>query len=111
MSSEDPIQLLNNLVEANKGKIMEKMKNVNKVYQFQGTNLEAFYVQIKDGAVTIIKGTHPSPNLAVSISRDNLVKLIKGELDPISAFFKGLLMITKGNPMEAMDLVNMKQWI
>lgn len=107
MSSEDPIQLLSNLIEANKQKIAEKMKNVDKVFQFQGNNLEAFYVQIKGGTASVVKGVHSSPNLSISISKDNLVKLIKGELDPISAFFKGQLMITKGNPMEAMDLINL----
>ncbi len=79
MSSEDPIQLLSNLIDANKQKIAEKMKNVDKVFQFQGSNLEAFYVQIKGGTASVVKGVHSSPpNLSISISRDNLIKLIKG---------------------------------
>ncbi|MCX8196534.1 MAG: SCP2 sterol-binding domain-containing protein [Acidilobaceae archaeon] len=78
----------------------------NKVYQF---NVEGqlFYMEIKGGALSIKQGSHPSPIATLSMSRDTLTKILKGELDAMRAFMSGQLKIT-GN---VFDTVNLKKII
>jgi len=46
----------------------------------------SWYATVDDGALTIVKGTHPSPNVRISCSAKNWLRLIAGDLDPQFAF-------------------------
>ncbi|MCS7106672.1 MAG: SCP2 sterol-binding domain-containing protein [Acidilobaceae archaeon] len=78
----------------------------NKVYQF---NVEGqmFYIEIKGGAASVKQGSHPSPIATLSMSRETLSKILRGELDAMKAFMSGQLKIT-GN---VFDTVNLKKII
>ncbi|MEN2999410.1 MAG: SCP2 sterol-binding domain-containing protein [Acidilobaceae archaeon] len=78
----------------------------NKIYQF---NVEGqlFYIEIKGGTASVKQGSHPSPIATLSMSRDTLNKILKGELDAMKAFMSGQLKIT-GN---VFDTVNLKKII
>ena len=88
-------------------KAVEKLPEVkgwNKVYQFivEDTG-EKFYVEIKDGSVSIVEGEHPSPIATLTLTSDTLKKILSGELDAMKAFMLRQIRIT-GNVLDTMNL-------
>lgn len=85
---------------------MPEIRTWNKVYQF---NIEgqSFYIEIKEGNLRIVEGTHPNPIATLSMSRDTLAKILRGELDAMRAFMMRQMTIT-GN---VFDTVNLKKII
>ena len=51
-----------------------------------GDNGGVFYVEVKDGKVSVEPYEYNDRNCAVTIGMDNFIKLIEGKLDPIKAF-------------------------
>lgn len=51
------------------------------------------YLVIDNGRCTAHEGVAPSPDLALTISDDNLLAMLKGELDGRAAFMSGKLKV------------------
>ena len=51
-----------------------------------GKNEGTFYVEVKDGKISVEPYEYNDRQCAVTISGDNLNKLIDGKLDPVAAF-------------------------
>ena len=51
-----------------------------------GANEGTFYVEVKDGKISVEPYEYNDRQCAVTISGDNLDKLIDGKLDPVAAF-------------------------
>ena len=66
---------------------------------------EPTYQVLKDGSLTVHEGRAESPDLTVIIGDDNLVKLFRGELNPMTAFMSGKLKV-KGDLGLAQRLVS-----
>jgi putative sterol carrier protein len=62
------------------------------------------YQVLKDGRLTVHDGRAEAPDLAVSISDENLVRLFRGELNPVTAFMTGKLKV-QGDMGLAQNLV------
>jgi putative sterol carrier protein len=62
-----------------------------------------WYVEIKDEACQVHGGDTESPNITISVSDENFVKLITGKLDGTMAFMTGKLKV-KGDMGLAMKL-------
>lgn len=52
------------------------------------------YQVLKDGQLTVHDGRAEDPDLTVSISDENLVKLFRGELNGMMAFMSGQLKVS-----------------
>jgi len=63
------------------------------------------HAQIANGACTIVDGTAAAPDLAVTMADDDLVAMLKGELNGMTAFMTGKLQID-GDLMLAQRLGN-----
>ena len=50
-------------------------------------------VRIADGKATVTAGTAESPTVAISMTDDDLVSLMSGELDGMTAFMTGRLKV------------------
>lgn len=61
------------------------------------------YVVIADGNCAVEEGTADDPRIAVTMDDDDLVSMMKGELDGMSAFMTGKLQID-GDIMFAQQL-------
>jgi putative sterol carrier protein len=71
----------------------EKAKGLDTVLQFKFTGREAgeWYAVIKDDAVKVEQGTHPSPKMTLTADSDDYIALFTGKLDPMQAFMGGKL--------------------
>lgn len=64
------------------------------------------YQVLHDGQLTVHDGRAENPDLTVVISDENLVKLFRGELNPMSAFMTGKLKVN-GDVVLAQRLVGL----
>ena len=100
--SEDIIELLKSILE----KVKDRVATWNKVYQFKISDYGDFYVEFRGNTYSISKGTHSSPVATIIASKDDFIKILKGELDAFSAYFSGRLKV-EGNVMEAASFANL----
>jgi putative sterol carrier protein len=61
------------------------------------------YITIKDGKATLTEGSAPSPDVALIMADDDLIALLKGELNGMQAFMTGKLQL-EGDMMLAQRL-------
>ncbi len=80
-----------------------EVRSWDKVYQFSVEGLGDFYVQIKDGTISVVEGKHPNPIATLSATSDVLDKIVSGQLDAMKAFLAGQLRIT-GNVIDTLNL-------
>jgi len=64
------------------------------------------YASIKDGACSIVEGTVQNPDVTITMADDDLVKMLKGELNGMMAFVTGKLKVD-GNIMLAQRMPTM----
>ncbi|MDX1497946.1 MAG: SCP2 sterol-binding domain-containing protein [Salinisphaeraceae bacterium] len=91
---------------------LKKLPEAFKADAAAGTNCtiqfnvsEPAYLVIQDGNCALEEGTADSPNLGVTMEDDDLVALLKGELDGMSAFMTGKLQV-EGDLMLAQQMGN-----
>jgi len=65
---------------------------------------EPVHCIVKDGAVAASEGVAPAPDVTIRVSDDNLLKLVRGELNPVMAFMMGKVRI-EGNMALAQQLL------
>lgn len=71
----------------------EKAQGLDATIQFNFTGAEpgSWNAQIKDGAVKVEQGVHPSPTMTLTADSADYISLFIGELDPMKAFMQGKL--------------------
>lgn len=100
---EEVRRALNTIFENAKKKMGDEIKSWNKVFQFNIAGGEPFYVEFSGGEMKVEAGTHPSPLATLTMDREVLEKILKGELDAMAAFIRGKMRIT-GNVIETTHL-------
>ena len=55
---------------------------------------EPVYHVVRDGSLEVHDGQADDPDLVVDISDENLVKLFRGDLNPMSAFMTGKIKVS-----------------
>jgi putative sterol carrier protein len=60
---------------------------------FQFNTSQPAYAVIKDGVCTVTEGTTPSPDVTITMEDDDLIALMKGELNGMTAFMTGKLQL------------------
>lgn len=86
----------------------EKAPGLDAVIQFKFTGAEAgeWYAVIKDGKVTVSKGTFATPKMTLTADSGDYVKIFTGEIDGMKAFMDGKLKLA-GDLNLAMKLMQM----
>jgi len=82
---------------------LPEIKTWNKVYQFKVEDNGEFYMEISNGEVKVVEGTHPSPIATIIGSSETLKQILSGELDAMKAFMLRKIKIT-GNVLDTMNL-------
>ena len=75
--------------------IPEKAQGLNAVVQFHFSGAEPgdWNAEIKNGALKVEKGIHPSPTISVTADSADYIKIFNRELDPMQAFMQGKLKV------------------
>ena len=99
----EPFNILKENLEENLDRIAPVIRGWSKIFQFKVSDGEPFYIEFKDDRARVVKGEHQSPIATLILKKDDLVKILRGELDANQAFFKGILKIS-GNILETLNL-------
>ncbi|MEM1657975.1 MAG: SCP2 sterol-binding domain-containing protein [Candidatus Jordarchaeales archaeon] len=93
---EELEQLLKKIEEiaAKNEDIQAEIEGWDRILQFNIEGAQPFYVQTKNGKLTIHQGTHQNPDLTFEASKETILAILKGELDATSAYMSGDLKIT-----------------
>ena len=65
-----------------------------------------WYVVIQNQTCTVVDGTHETPTLTLEAEAQDVLDMINGSLDPMSAFMMGRLRL-KGDRAKAMKLISL----
>lgn len=87
-------------------KMGNELATWNKIFQFEIFDGDPFYIEFSKGSLKIEKGIHQSPIATLSMSKDILMKILNKELDPITAFIRGMIKIS-GNILEVANIRRM----
>ena len=73
--------------------VAEAASGVDVVFQYNisGPGGGEWFVTIKDGACLVDEGTHDGPTTTIKMADEDFLKLMRGELNPMSAFTSGKL--------------------
>ncbi len=100
---EDVREKFLNVFNKAKEKIGDEINTWNKVFQFEITGLEPFYIEFKSGEANIVEGKASNALATLSMDPDVLNDILDLKLDPMVAFMRGKMRIT-GNVMETVHL-------
>ena len=95
MTAKELIQLMPDAFKA------ETAGDMEAVIQYEIS--EPVYCVIRDGACEVVEGTHDNPTVTIKMADDDLVNLMTGELDGMTAFMTGKLKLV-GDMMLAQRL-------
>jgi putative sterol carrier protein len=74
----------------------EAAEGIDAVYQFDlsGPQGGQYYMQINDGACRVTRGSHPEPHVTLSLSGEDCVRVLNGQLKGAAVAMSGRLRIS-----------------
>lgn len=83
----------------------EAAAGLDAIFQFDisGDNGGQYWLKVVDQTVDVNEGTHDSPTITIIATDENYLKMLNGEMAPMSAFMQGKVKV-KGNMSYAMKL-------
>ncbi len=74
----------------------EAAEGMDAVYQFDlsGAQGGQYYLQINDGACRVTRGSHPEPHVTLSLSGEDCVRVLNGQLNGPAVAMSGRLRIS-----------------
>jgi putative sterol carrier protein len=74
----------------------EAAKGMDAVYQFDlsGAQGGQYYLQINEGACRVTRGSHPEPHVTLSLSGEDCVRVLNGQLNGPAVAMSGRLRIS-----------------
>ena len=74
----------------------ESAEGMDAVYQFDlsGAQGGQYYLQINDGACQVTRGSHPEPHVTLSLSGEDCVRVLNGQLNGPAVAMSGRLRIS-----------------
>ena len=74
----------------------ENAAGINYCVQLEiaGEKVKQYYLQVRNQSCDIEEGTNPQANSSIQIADEDILKLIKGELNPALAYFTGRIKVS-----------------
>jgi len=85
-------------VAAKSEDVAAEIEGWDRVLQFNIEGGTPFYIEVKDGKLTVHEGTHDNPDLTFETNKDTILGILTGEIDATSAYMSGDLKITGALP-------------
>jgi putative sterol carrier protein len=88
----------------------EKAAGVNRTLQFDYSGREAgiWNLTVSNGTLQYSEGPADSPNATIAVDSDDWLKILRNELNPVTAFMGGKIKVTPASA--AMDLMQFQNW-
>ncbi len=88
----------------------QKAAGVNKTYQFDFTGREAgtWALTVANGTLESHQGPAQNANATITVDSDDWLKILRGELNPVTAFMGGKIKVTPASA--AMELMQFQNW-
>lgn len=88
----------------------QKTTGVNRTIQFDFTGDEAgtWTLHVENGTMSYHEGAAESPNATVTVDSQDWLKVLKNELNPVTAFMGGKIKVSPASA--AMDLMQFQNW-
>jgi putative sterol carrier protein len=88
----------------------EKAVGVNRTLQFDYSGREAgtWNLTVSNGTLQYSEGPADSPNATIAVDSDDWLKILRNELNPVTAFMGGKIKVTPASA--AMDLMQFQNW-
>ena len=78
-------------------------ENAVLVFNVTGGQGGSWVARVQDGKLSVAEGTVDSPDMTMTVSDEDLLAMVNGDLNPVSAFMQGKVTID-GNVSLAMKL-------
>lgn len=84
----------------------EKAAGFSGIFQchIRGVNEGDWKMEVADGEIQIQPGIQPAPRATLELSKEDLLGLLDGSLDPVKAFFSGKVQL-RGDMAAVMKLI------
>ena len=88
----------------------DKAANVDKTLQFDFSGREAgtWNMVVRNGTLDYSEGAAAAPSATISVDSDDWLKVLRQELNPVTAFMGGKLKVSPASA--AMDLMQFQNW-
>ena len=98
--AEQPSNIPESFAGLEEAFLPDRAATVNKTIQFNFTGAEegVWHLVIDNGTLAYGQGAAENPNATANVDSDDWLKLLRGELNPMSAVISGKLKI-KGDPL------------
>lgn len=74
------------------GELQEEIHEFEELFQFHITDLNfIFWINVSKGKITYEKGFNANASIRISVTKDLLLKIFKGEISITEAYMKGLM--------------------
>lgn len=83
---------------------LPKLSRMNSILRFDLNDGTGHTIDARDGKVSLVADGSLDPDCTIKVSRENLIKLVTGEMDPILAYTLGRIKV-QGSMDIAMKLV------
>ncbi|MBG1232591.1 SCP2 sterol-binding domain-containing protein [Aestuariivirga litoralis] len=83
---------------------LPKLTRMNSVLRFAIGDDEGYTIDARDGKAALVEDGSIEPDCTIKVSRENMVKLINGDMDPMLAYTLGRIKV-QGDMGVAMKLV------
>ncbi len=86
--------------------VTKEIATMSKVFQFNVSDEEPYYVAIDNGTVSLKDGKSESPTATISATSEVLSNMFEGKLNPMQAFMSGKLKVS-GDVFSAQKLTGL----
>jgi putative sterol carrier protein len=100
----------NSFVALQSAFLPDKAASVNRTIQFDFTGAEAgtWNIVVQNGTFAYHQGAAENPNATVTVDSEDWLKVLRGELNGVTAFMGGKLKVAPASA--AMDLMQFQNW-
>ena len=103
MASDELLDRLRSIAQANYPLVKEKLSSVDQVFVLKLNDNGSYIIKVNSSTLSIEPGSHASPLATLVTSSADLRAMLDGQMDAVKAFFQGKVQI-QGDVFKTMVL-------